>query len=205
MKVLLPLTYLGSIDYYAAWAQSTEVIIEKWESFPKQTLRNRCKIYGANGPLELTIPIVHTEKKLVTSVHSDESSPWRNRHWQALVSAYRSSPFFEYFEAELEPFYQSSGSNLFDELRELTETLVRMSGLHNNIHFTNTFVKDYGEDVLDLRNHFKPSKHPQLFHQEAYHQVFADKFGFHPNLSVLDLLSNEGRNTASYLKSVPVQ
>ncbi len=202
MKVLLPITYLGSIDYYAAWAQADEVIIEKFESYPKQTLRNRCTVYGANGPMDLTIPIIHGKNKLISSVQVDNAANWRNQHWQALLSGYKSSPFFTYFEAELETFYKSSGEKLFDELVSLNSVIVKLLGLKTSYTFTNDFQKEHPDDVLDLRDRFKPSKHPQLFKQPTYYQVFADKHGFKSNLSIIDLLCNEGRNSVSLLKQV---
>ncbi len=201
MKVILPISYLGSIDYYAILAQADEVLIECCESFPKQTLRNRCRILGANGILDLTIPMVHDENKLISTVSSDSSVNWKNKHWQALLSAYKSSPFFMYFEDDLRYFYENDSALLFNELLNQTKLICKLAGIKVKLRTTDEYEKDY-PGYLDFRAYFKPSKHPRLFEQEAYHQVFGEKFGFNSNLSIIDLLCNEGRNTSDYLKSI---
>ena len=198
----MPITYFGSLDYFVLIARSDEVWIEACESYPKQTLRNRCKILGANGLMDLTIPIAHQENRLISQFQSDEATNWRNQHWQALLSAYKSSPFFQYIEADLEQFYQQNHQPLFQLLYENTLQWCKWLGIKTTIHLTTDF-EVAPADKLDFRDKFKPSKYPSLFSYEEYYQVFSDKHGFQSNLSILDLFCNEGRQALSYLMQIP--
>ncbi len=203
-EVVLPISYLGSIDYFAAMAQSDLALIEQFETFPKQTLRNRCRIYGANGAMDLTIPTTKGPDKSINAIRFDNDSPWRNRHWQAILSSYKSTPFFDFIEPELQPFYESSGDNLMTELWGLTRTITKIIGIESPVVKTSYYENDYS-NKLDLRASFKPSKSPQLFVQPTYYQIFSDKHGYLPNLSILDLICHEGRNSLEYLKQVEVK
>lgn len=203
MKALLPIVYLGNVDYYSVWAQADEILLEKFESYPKQTFRNRTTILGANGVMDLTIPIKKGDERLITDIKIDNSVNWRNQHWQALLSGYKSSPFFEYFEADLIQFYESKGEWLFEELYQLHSQLLKLLSIKNTSSFTTEFYKE--TEGIDLRNRLKPSKDPQLFVQPEYYQVFSDKHGFSPNLGVIDLLSNEGKGASNYLKSIKME
>lgn len=204
MKAILPISYLGSIDYYAVLAQADRIILEACETFPKQTLRNRCRIYEANGALDLMIPIDHSSGKSISQIRFDDGTPWRNKHWQALLSAYKSSPFFEFIEEDLKQFYVSGDNLLFSELLMLQKLICKFLGIKVEFETTTDFVREYS-GALDLRDKFKPSRFPQLFQQEPYHQVFSARHGYIPNLSVLDLLCAEGRNSLTYLKSIEIK
>jgi len=124
------------------------------------------------------------------------------KHWQALLSAYKSSPFFQYIEADLEQFYQQNHQPLFQLLYENTLQWCKWLGIKTTIHLTTDF-EVAPADKLDFRDKFKPSKYPSLFSYEEYYQVFSDKHGFQSNLSILDLFCNEGRQALSYLMQIP--
>ncbi len=202
MKVLLPITYFGSIDYYAILAQADEVHIEKHESYQRQTLRNRCKILGVNGPMELSIPVAKQENKLISLIQTDESTPWRVQHLHALLSAYKKSPFFEFVEADIAQFYKLDGKYLFDNLYANTLQWCKWIGIKTPVFLTEHFSKNPSPDIIDYRGMFKPSKNPCLFSYPTYHQVFAELNSFQENLSILDLFCNEGRNSLNYLKQI---
>ncbi len=153
--------------------------------------------------MDLTIPIEHIETKLISEFKADESVNWRNQHWQALLSGYKSSPFFQFIEADLEQFYQKSDQKLFDLLFANTLQWCKWLGIKTPISRTSTFELK-PEGVIDLRDKFKPSKYPQLFQYQPYYQVFGEKHDFHPNLSIVDLFCQEGRQSLSYLKQVEI-
>ena len=194
MKVLLPISYLGPISYFAFILQAEEVHIESKEHFVKQSLRNRCSIYGANGSQTLTIPKERksSDKTLITDINISNKENWQKSHWQSIVSAYNSSPFFEYYKDELQPFYTTDQSNLFDLNLQLTHKILQF--LQEEIELNITEEYQHNFDGTDLRHH----KFISL--QEKYEQVFSEKHDFTPHLSILDLLFNLGPETTSYLE-----
>jgi hypothetical protein len=195
---VIPVTYCGSIDLYILLGHLPRVLVEVHESYAKQTLRNRCRIYSANGPLDLVIPVRHGAGRLISSIMPDNSVAWQRQHWNALITAYRRSPFFEFYEHDLLPFYTGPSEFLTDLDMGLTRKLCELTGLACTLQPT----ESYGDHpaTADYRQRFKISKDPQLFEQSPYLQVFNDKHGFVPNLSVLDLLFNLGPEAGSYLR-----
>ena len=125
MKTLLPISYLGSIAYYSIIIKSHEILIEKKENFVKQSIRNRCVILGANGQQILTIPKERksSDKTIISEIKISNKDKWQKSHWQSIVSAYNSSPFFEYYKDEIEYFYLSEFDNLFDFNFKLTKII----------------------------------------------------------------------------------
>ena len=125
MKVLIPISYLGPVAYYSAILKYEEIFIETKEHFIKQSFRNRSVIMGANGSQNLTIPKERksSDKTLITDINISNKENWQKSHWQSIVSAYNSSPFFEYYKDELEHFYTTEQSNLFDLNLQLTHKI----------------------------------------------------------------------------------
>lgn len=202
-KAILTTAYLPPIDYFRIIANSENIEIERWENYQKQSYRSRCHILSANGPLSLTIPVNRSEglSVPVTQVRIDYTNQWQKSHWRAIVSAYQSSPFFEYYIEDFRPYYEQKFDLLFDFNTSLTELLLKLTGINREIKFTRSFEKQVSE------KDFRFSIHPKIdspFQEEnkkgRYHQVFAHKYDFIENLSVIDLLFNEGPDSISYLK-----
>lgn len=199
--VLLSTAYLGPVQYYTKFFLGKKVIIEKHDNFIKQTYRNRCLILSTNGPLALTVPVLRGSfhKTTVRSLEIDYSRKWQAEHWRAIESAYRSSPFFEYYSEDFKEVYKNLYPLLLQFNTELMKTVFRLAGISPDFSFSTTYLPTC---ALDYRMAIRP-KHPipdPLFKPVFYHQVFEDRLGFTENLSILDLLFNTGPETASWLK-----
>ena len=199
MKAIVSSTYAGSIDLFSVMKASDEVVVDVKEHFEKQSYRNRMVIYGANGALNLTIPIVRNGKyQVMDQVKIDNSQDWQKLHWRSLTSAYRSSPYFEYYEDKFKGFYENTYETLVVFNEALIEMIVEILGISITRTLSESFV-ERGE-LNDFRNLIHPKKEPTShFKNEEYDQVFEDKCGFLPNLSILDLLFNEGPNAVNLI------
>ncbi len=179
--------------------QSDGIVFETEDNFQKQTNRNRCYIYSPNGIQILNIPIKHsTEKNQKTKeVRIENNFNWQKQHLKSLEAAYRTSPFFEYFEDEFQTIYSKKHTFLMDLNFETIEIVSKC--LRTNLDFEKT-TEYFHEvsDVLDYRTLANGKKDTSRF--ENYTQVFDDKHGFLNNLSVLDLIFNEGKFAMDYLR-----
>ncbi len=205
-SILLSSTYLGPLEYYAWLIQHNKVYIDKEEHYIKQTYRNRCVIYTANGKQSLTVPVIkvngnHTKIK---DIQISSQQDWQKVHWRSIVSAYNHSPFFLYYRDELEPFYTKTFKYLLDYNHELLEILFYLLDINIKITYTEKFIEKDNYRFIDLRNHFSPKKENPDMVFPAYTQVFEVTHGFIPNLSIIDLLFNEGPNTVEYLKRMDI-
>ena len=197
---VFPLFYLPPIEYFSKLKEHKEnVIVESAEHFQKQSYRNRASIHSPNGRLDLTVPVVKGSKAHtnVRDVRISYDFNWQRLHWMSLETSYRSSAYFEYYEDELAAFYEKKWNFLFDYNRELICIMMRFLKL--NIHYTYTeiFVKSY-PDLEDYRNNIHPKRSTSKKNQ-AYFQVFEERNGFLPNLSIVDLLFNQGPQSIKYL------
>lgn len=200
-SAIFPLFYLPPVSYFSGLkAFSYNFLIEREEHFPKQTYRNRARIYSPNGDLDLIIPVirgakVHTKVKDV-KISNDFS--WQRLHWKSFESCYRNSAYFEYYEDEFAQFYHKKYEYLFDYNLEILNWLFKQLKTEVKPAFTAEYIKEVNID-LDFRSkiHFKkPMTEVGL---EPYFQVFDDRFGFKPNLSMVDLLFNQGPQAKSYI------
>lgn len=201
MNVLLHPTYFPNIASFVAITKGNEVIFEVADNYQKQTYRNRCHIYGANGKLSLNIPVHHTHKnrQLYKDVKISNDNKWQSHHWKSLQSAYRTSPFFEYYEDELTSLFQSKEVYLMEFNFKCFETIIDCLQFDVSISKTNMFEKN-PVNVIDARNLVNARKE-QKFNFANYTQVFSNKHGFISNLSILDILFNEGPNSLNYLEA----
>ena len=194
---LLPTAYLAPIRYYAVLLQNPICEIEQHEHFIKQSIRNRCDIYGANGKLTLSIPIQRkaSSKTIIKDIKISYDFPWQKLHWKSITSAYRSSSYFEFYEDFFAPFYQKKEKYLLDFNLKLQKTVFKCLQLEDTAILSGSYQKE--TDKTDLRNSdFEIQK------QEKYQEVFESNCGFIANLSILDLLFNLGPESSEYLFNV---
>lgn len=194
--LILSTAYLPPIEYIARIAYCNQVHIEQWENYPKQTYRNRCIIAAAGGPLALILPVEKPTPGhcLTQDIRISNHGNWRHIHWNALVSAYQSSPFFEYYADDFAPFYEKQWKYLLDYNEELLTLLCTSIGFTPQISRTETFrASENTETIQDFRETIHP-KRPisNDFRISPYYQVFKTEYGFQPNLSAVDLLFNMG-------------
>tara|TARA_R110002096_G_scaffold146733_2_gene305539 strand:+ start:17731 stop:18300 length:570 start_codon:yes stop_codon:yes gene_type:complete len=178
-----------------------EVLLEMDDNFVKQTYRNRTYIYGANGKLALNIPVIHSQKnrQKYRDVKIFNEEKWQSLHWKSLLSAYRASPFFEFYEDELKPLFEIKTDYILDFNLKCFEVICDCLQLELNTSKNETYQNKV-EGINDFRHLVNAKKEPD-YPFDTYTQVFNDKHGFIPNLSILDLLFNEGPNALNYLES----
>ncbi len=196
---VFPMFYLPPVEYFAKLKlYQAGILIEKEEHFPKQTYRNRANIYSPDGVLTLTVPVIKGSKQhtKVRDVKISYDFNWQRLHWQNLQACYRRSAYFEYYEDDLVPFYEKNFSFLFDYNEQLLQFILRSVKLNAAFTYTETFEPAYPL-MTDLRHAINPKKESH-FDQKPYLQVFEERKGFQKNLSIADLLFNQGPHSASY-------
>jgi len=199
MNILIHPTYFPSIAHFVVMLKSEKIVFEVEDNFQRQTNRNRTYIYDSNGKHLLNIPIKHSksEHQKYKEVEIDYSENWQKRHYKSLETAYRSSPFFEYFEDDLLPLFEHKPKFLLDYNFELFEIL--QSCLACNFVFEKTTRYNKNQENIEDFRYLVDGK--RIIHNfEPYCQVFTEKQGFISDLSVLDLLFNQGKYAVDYLK-----
>jgi len=198
-NILIHPSYFPSISHFVAIAQADIVTFEMEDNFQKQTNRNRMYIYSPNGLQLLNVPIKHSRDKhqRIKEVKIENDFDWQKQHFKSLEAAYRTSPFFEYFEDDLEPIFQKKHTFLMDLNLETMSIVSKCLKLEFDYDETVEYFHQVN-DKTDYRNLINGKKDTSEF--EGYTQVFGDKHGYLNNLSVLDLLFNEGRYALDYLK-----
>lgn len=199
MNILLHPTYFPSISHFVAIAQSDTITFEMEDNFQKQTNRNRTYIYSPNGIQMLNIPVKHTTERhqKTKDIKLENAFDWQKQHFKSLEAAYRTSPFFEYFEDALLPIFTKKHTFLMDLNYETIAIVSKCLGMKLEFNQTTEYFHE-ATDFTDFRTLVNGKKDTSTF--EPYTQVFGDKHGFINNLSVLDLLFNEGRFALDYLK-----
>lgn len=198
---LLSTAYLPPVEYFALLLSENSVI-DREERYQKQSYRNRAVIMNGNGPLNLIIPTVHEGRMgVVKEVRIEYATPWQRAHWRSIESAYNNTPYYLYYKDSLKPYYEQKFEYLFDFNTEITKTLLKLMRIDKEIATTTVFDPyDETEDprlLIQPKQARKPDYPFRL--KTPYYQVFDDKFGFTPNLSVIDLLFNEGPQATDYL------
>ena len=203
MKPLFCPAYLPNIEYFAWMLQQKKVFFCEETNYQKQTYRNRSEIYGANGKLNLTIPIRHThsgKKPLDGQVQIAYDMDWQKQHWKSICTAYRSSPYFEYYEIYFTPHYGIQTTTLFEfnlNLIKLVMELLEAPFIYE--------IRSMEPNRFESKDELLNTKLRSGLKFKNYTQVFSSKFGFLSNLSIIDLLFNLGPNSSSYLKNVFVE
>ena len=239
MAKLLTTAYFPPISYFAAIAQEMEglirikgedrrsilssplspsvIYIEACENYQKQSYRNRCHFYAADGMQSLSFPIIPesgTHKRPISEIKIDYSKPWVMQHKRAIISAYRTSAYFEYYQDELFEILDSRPERLIDLNTKLLRFFLEKTGILADIRMTENFViagdaiESQGEQIVceDLREAIHPKRQDTILKdlelEKPYFQVFAEKHGFIQNLSIMDLLFNEGPDSITFLKKL---
>ena len=199
MEALLSTTYFGPIQWFQKLYRAESVQIEQWESFQKQTYRNRCLVATTNGIQALTVPVERGTSPLIKDIRISDHGNWRHLHWNALQSAYGESPFFEYYQDDIRPFFEKRWTFLLDYNEEIRLKMCELIDIQPKVSFTEGYVSS--PISKDYRSAINP-KHPEPdpdFTPKPYYQVYQQKHGFLPNLSILDLLFNMGPESIFYL------
>lgn len=202
-KLILSTAYFPPVSYLRVMAGAESVYIEYHENYLKQTYRNRCEIPASNGILSLTVPVKEGSfhKRAVSELQIDYSGEWVRTHLRALKAAYNSSAFYEFYIDDISAILNSGHRFLLDLNMEILLKICEMTGVETDISFTDKFVHSYS-DVTDFRQAITPGnrKKKSTFIETTYFQVFSDKLGFIPDMSILDLLFNMGPESWSLLK-----
>lgn len=199
MRCVFELFYLPDIQYFSTLLRADELILEKFSRYQRQTYRNRTAILTANGVQTLSIPVLkNTDSKIVKDIKIAYHEDWQKKHWVAIESAYKSSPFFECIAHDVSMFYCTKTKYLWDFNLKFLYYFLDLLEINVPIGFTSSFIKTYS-DMLDYRGVVAMKENHTAQNLMAYPQVFSNRFGFQANLSILDLVCNQGRNSYSIL------
>lgn len=200
---LFSTAYFPPLSYMAAVVNSDSIWIEAHETYPKQTWRNRCTIATANGLQNLSVPVIkiYGNHTLTREVSISYSENWQQLHWRAMEAAYNKSPYFEYYKDRLEVVLKAEHIRLIDLNMFILEEILSILKINIPVQTTTSFNKSESK-LIDLREVFSPKHQLELNLFQPYYQVFNDRHGFYPNLSILDLLFCEGPATVTYLKNM---
>lgn len=197
--MLLHPSYFPNIAHFVAVVNSEHPTFEVCDNYQKQTYRNRCDIYAANGKLSLTVPVIYSQKnrQLYKDVTIYNEDNWQQQHLKSLESAYRMSPFFEFYIDDLLPLFETQFKTILELNMTCFDVLCDCLQIEKNYTLTKTYQREHTDDLRFLVNARKQID----FNFEKYMQVFTEKHGYISNLSILDLLFNEGPNVINYLES----
>lgn len=201
-SVLIHPGYFPSITQMAVVAQADTIVFEAHDNYQKQTYRNRAYISTTQGILLLNVPILHSKDKRqrYSEIKADSTYPWQSQHWKSLQTAYRTSPYFEYYEDEIVHLFKEPVSSLFEHNVNIHKELCELLGIDTPHYFTEEYIKE-PTSITDARSSIN-AKGDLGITFPKYIQVFSDRNDFFPNLSILDLLFSEGPNAISYLEKL---
>ncbi len=204
-SIYLSSAYLAPVQYYTKLYAYPHVYVERYDHYMKQTYRNRCVIASADGSLALTIPTERTDalKCLMKDVRISDHGKWCHLHWTAIESAYKTSPYFDYYQDDFRPFYEKKYEFLYDFNQQLCALICDLIDVHPDIHPTTDYKQSFFAGEHDFREIIHPKKEYQAdkeFEPKTYYQVFDIRHGFLPNLSIIDLLFNMGPESLLVLR-----
>ncbi len=199
--LLIDNQYFPTISFYYTLLNNTNINIVEYENFKKSTFRNRCIITGSNGPITLSVPLKsgRNQKSLFRSVEISYTEDWQKRHWRSLLACYSRSPFFEYYQLSLYGLFCLKEKFLFDYNLKVQEKLAFLFKV--DLPTCLNMRPKPGDTFTDLRDSYTPQNFRDAKIPGEYVQVFGEKTGFIPNLSILDLICNLGPEALNYLKS----
>ena len=215
--VLLSTTYFGPVQWYQKLYRAEHVLIEQWEHFEKQSYRNRCLIATTQGIQALTVPVERgkaqcsmlkaqssmLKAQTIKDIRISDHGNWRHLHWNALQSAYGESPFFDYYQDDIRPWFEERWTYLIEFNEAIRAKMCELLDIQPRVSYTQSWREECGgrSEINDFRSSIHP-KHPgadEAFEPRPYYQVYRQKHGFLPNLSILDLLFNMGPEAIFYL------
>ncbi len=195
MNLLVDLQYFPSIILYENLNKFSNIVFEQYEYYQKMSFRNRCQVAGAEGTINLSIPLEkgRDQRNILKDVKISDREDWQGQHWKTIVSCYNRSPWFEFYRDELEELYRKHFTFLLDWNLACFEWSTGMLKIPVSVSLTQEYHKNYEEgNWADWRGKILPKKRVDL--GIKYRQVFEERIGFLPNLSILDLLFCEGKN-----------
>ncbi len=200
MQILLPILYLPPISWFSVFLQKdSEIVLEQFEHFPKQNYRNRTNIYGANGKLSLIIPINHNGNRVLKDTQISNREKWQQLHWKSIKTAYQTSPYFEYYEDQLEEIYTFKTNLLVEFNLNALKIIQKILKVEKGFTLNEEFFKE--PKIQNYRDSFSP-KIETTFKLEEYYQSFSAKYGFIEDLSIIDLLCNKGPESITYINNI---
>ena len=200
--LLIENQYFGSVIYTTTLFQFSNIKIEQYEAYQKMSFRNRCVIAGSNGLIHLSVPLENgrNQRQLMKDTRISYSGRWQSEHLRSLESCYSRSPYFEFYRDEVWELFRKNEVFLMDLNFSILEWLQKVLKYPGSISLTDDYCQEYPASVADLRNHFLPKNFQNLPMNLLYTQVFEDRIGFQPNLSILDLLFCCGPEAKNMLK-----
>lgn len=200
---ILSISYFPPIEYFA-FLVFGNAVLECHERYQKQSYRNRTTIISGIGKYDLSVPTIHDSKmSLIKDVRVDYSTPWQRTHWRSIETSYNSSSYFLYYKDFIKPFFEKKTEFLYDFNLQIVNTILKILQINVPIPQSSQFTP-YTDEDLRLKIQPKQTKKDDypFVNSQPYHQVFDDKFGFIPNVSILDLIFNIGPETSKYLKQL---
>ncbi len=207
VPILIELHYFPSIQYFSKFFLHPSLVLEQHENYIKRSFRNRTHITSANGLLRLSIPLEKgkNQQQSIKAVRISYDENWQNKQWTAICSAYGNSPFFEYYVDDFKPLFEEKTEFLFDHNLKVLETLFFVLDIQPKLEFSTTYLKEMPKDRCDFRNKITPktvtATTDTTYQNKPYQQVFAEKTGYLPNLSILDLIFCKGPETIPILEN----
>ena len=201
--ILTEFQYFGTVNWYKLLFQFSNIQFEQYETYQKMSFRTRCMIVGSNGLINLSVPLEkgRSQKLLIKDVKISYSENWQEQHWRSIASCYGNSPFFEFYEESLLLLFEIRPTYLIDLNWQTFEWVTKRLKWGAQMERTDQYLPENPNGVFDARNLFKPRDYDQVKDVVKYQQVFEDRIGFKPNLSVLDLMFCNGPGSKSLLTS----
>lgn len=200
MEAVLFSSYFPSIQYISKFFIYSNIYIDIFENYQRQTYRNRCEIMTANGKANLIVPVIKSYRQYVKDTKIDYSTDWQKNHFMALVSAYKNSAFFDFYIDSFNFVFKNKEKFLFDLNHKILENCFKILGIKPKFEYSKDFINQ--KDIINLRELISPKSKlvDKNFALKEYYQVFNEKHGFTPNLSIIDLLFNEGNQASLIIK-----